>query len=189
MPPNYSVFNQEEKPLYVHTVNPVSQPVTVNDPGAAAAIDGKFFAVSTGSQTVAANGFLVVQGTVPINVGKTIYITRISGGATVNTTIDFFLNANFATTGTSVTPANTNAGSVNTSVVTAKFLSQATDPTTGGVQISSIIQIGGPVVIDINGRYIIPSSTSVRTFYLRLANNANETNLLSININWWELMS
>ena len=148
---------------------------------------GNVYTVSTGSLTISANGYLVVQLTNPANSGRTIYINRISGGATTNTTFDILKNATFSAAGTPLTPTNTNWSYADTSAITGKYLSQSPDPTTGGTLMMSIIQVGGPVVLDFDGMYIMPSSTTNREFYIRLINNANQVNILSVNINWWEL--
>lgn len=189
MSPNKSVFNNENDPLYVQNVTSVSDATVISPQEAAAALDGNFYNISTGSLSVAANGFLTVQLTIPINSNRTIYIARVSGGAITNTTIDIFFNATFAAAGTALTPVNTNTSSSNTSVVTGKYLTGAADPTTGGTRLASIIQTGGPVLVDYDGRIIIPATTTTRTFYIRLANNTNQVNLLSINVGYWELVS
>lgn len=192
---NYSMTNirpisSPSDPLYVSVASTIITPAVVSSPSVKAALDGTYFISSAGSQTVAANQFLLVQHTVPANTNRTIYIQRVSGGAITNTTIDILYNATFAAAGTSIAPINSNLGSSNSSVVTAKFLSSsAPDPTIGGTRINSIIQTGGPVVVDYEGRLVIPSTTSARTFYIRLANNTNQSNILSINVAWWELPS
>ncbi|WP_110113174.1 hypothetical protein [Bacillus sp. CGMCC 1.16541] len=183
------VYNRQTDPLFVSMTSSLTSPTTVVSAAETAAFQGRFFESSTGSQSVAANGFLVVQYTIPANSNRTVYIQRVSGGATTNTTIDILFNATFAAAGTTITPVNSNLASAITSVVTGKYLSQATDPTTGGTRVNSIIQTGGPVVIDYSGRIIIPSTTTDRTFYIRLANNTNQTNILSVNVSWWELVS
>lgn len=189
MPNNFPISSQAN-PLYVSVTSTIITPAVVSSPAVKAALDGTFCMSSTGSQTVAANQFLLVQHTVPANVNKTIYIQRVSGGAITNTTIDIMYNATFAATGTAFTPINSNLGKSTSSVVTGKFLSSsAPDPTTGGTRVNSIIQTGGPVVIDYDGRLVIPSTTSQRTFYIRLANNTNQANTLAINVSWWELPS
>lgn len=144
---------------------------------------GKVYTVSTGPQAVAANGFLLVQLTNPAISGKTMYIDCISGGSITNTTVDMLKNASFADAGTALTPHNTNWSFSDTSIVTGKYLSQATDPTTGGTLLLSIIQTGGPDVVDFGGRYIVSSGQ----LYIRLTNNINQTSALSINITWWEI--
>jgi hypothetical protein len=172
--PNYKVFNDSTGPLIVE------------DLAQQAGRDGTFFVVSTGSQAVVANGFLAVQINIPANVSRTVNISRVSGGASVNTTIDLLFNATFAAAGTALSVINGNAGSTRTSITTAKFISQATDPTSGGTRLNSIIHTGGPLVYDVDGRYIIPSGVLAYTFYVRVINNTNQSNLLSINVSFWE---
>ncbi|GLI07642.1 hypothetical protein YDYSG_36720 [Paenibacillus tyrfis] len=187
MSPNYNPVSGLNQPIYVKSIQTITTPNIVSSPSYAAAQNGTFFAITTQSRSVAANGFLTTQLTNPANSGRTLYIQRVSGGATVNTTIDILLNATFSAAGTSITPVNSNQGSTNTSLTTSKLITQATDPTIGGIIFNSIIQTGGPVVIDFNGEIAIPPTTTNRTFYVRLVNNTNQTNLLSLNISWFEL--
>lgn len=148
---------------------------------------GQVYTACTGSISVSANGFLVLQLTNPAHSGKILYINRISGGATTNTTFDMLKNATFSATGTPITPQNTNWNFSNSSAATIKYLSQGTDPTTGGTNLISIIQTGGPLILDYGGLYIIPYGPTDRELYLRLTNNTNQVNILSINITWWEI--
>lgn len=184
---NCTVSNTPCNPLYVKNTTSLTNPIVTISQASQAAMQGQFFTITTGSQSVTTmNNVLVVQMTIPANSNKTVYIQRVSGGATANTVIDILYNATFAAAGTSQTPVNTNQGSSKTSVVSAKFTT-GTDPTTGGTLVNSIIQTGGPVVIDYDGRLIIPSTTTDRTFYVRLINTSGGTNSLSVNISYWEI--
>lgn len=189
MAPNNSIFNNENGPLFVQSTTSITDATVIESQATAASKNGTFYAVSTGSQSIAPNNFLLLQLTVPINSGKTIYISRVSGGSIANTTIDLFFNATFAAAGTAVTPANFNAGSSNTSVVTAKFIATTPDPTTGGTRLASVIQTSGPIEVNYDGRFIVVATTTTRTFYVRLVNNSSQTNLLSVNVSYWELDS
>ncbi|PZD92984.1 hypothetical protein DNH61_25640 [Paenibacillus sambharensis] len=175
--PNYKVFNE------------FTDPLAIVDPPLQASQDGAFFTVSTGPVSVAANGFLALQLIVPANVSRTVYIARFLGGSSVNTTIDFFFNATFAATGTTLAVVNGNAGISRASNTSSRFITQTTDPTTGGARLNSIIQPGGPLVVELDGRFIVPSGPAARTFYVRMANNTNQTNLLAANISFWEAPS
>lgn len=173
--------------------SPVYAQSTVIDYTTAVSQGGQVYSISTGSQSVAVSGFLTVQVTNPANSNKTIYIERISGGSTTNTTIDILKNATITTgvppTPTTLTINNRNWNSGNNSSMTGKYVTATagTDPTVGGTLLSSIIQVGGPITLLYNGEFIIPSSTIDREFYIRLVNNGNQVNILSINITWWEL--
>ena len=171
-----------------HIVSNANDPLLVlnNQPFADATINGQVYDVSTAEHDVPANGFLTIQLTIPANQGKTIYILRLIGGSTVNTTLDILRNATF-TGGTTITPVNNNWSYTNTSVCTAKYLSQATDPTTGGTNVLSLVQTGGGLLLPFDGRLVIPSSTTDRYFYIRLSNKTNQVNLCSISIAYWEV--
>lgn len=95
-------------------------------------------------------------------------------------------NASFAAAGTSLTPRNTNFGFPDSSVVTAKYISQSTDPTTGGQLLQSFIQPsgGGVIIFDYDGRIKMTPGT---TFVVRLANLAAATSMVN-NISYWETL-
>jgi len=149
---------------------------------------GSLYSVTTGAVSVAASAFLVLQLTNPANSGKTFYINTVSGGSSVTTTMALYQNATFAAAGTPLTPLNLNWNFSNSSIATAKDLTQATDPTTGGTLISTLVQPAGVVNNLYYGSLIIPSGTSSREFYVRLTNAASVNNL-SINVTWWEFQS
>lgn len=169
-------YSNEYETIYVNSI----------DFSAIKSQQGNYYGITTGAQSVVANGFLVVQLTNPANSGKTINISSIRGGATVNTTLDVFKNATFAAAGTPLTPRNRNWAFADASAVTGKWLTQGTDPTTGGTLLASMIQTGGSVDVSYEGRIIIPSATTDRQFYIRLTNNVNQANTLAVTIAWWE---
>ncbi|WP_110113173.1 hypothetical protein [Bacillus sp. CGMCC 1.16541] len=183
------VYNNQRDPLFVSMNSTVTSPTVVTPVAQMAAMEGNFYSVTTGRESVAANGFLSIQLTMPANSNRTIYVQTVFGGATTNTTVDLLFNATFAAAGTAITPVNTNSGSTNTSAIVGKYISQATDPTTGGTLFSSIIQTGGTVTEIYDGAVVVPSTTSDRTLYTRLTNNTNQVNILAITITYWELIS
>jgi hypothetical protein len=164
-----------------------SDPVIVldNQPVTDAANNGQIYDITTGELDVAANGFLAVRMTIPANQNKTIYILRLLGGASVNTTLDIFRNATFSG-GTSITPVNNNWNYSGGSVCSAKYLNQATDPTTEGNLLISIVQTSGGILLPFDGRMVIPCSTTDRYFYIRLKNKTNQINTCSMSFAYWE---
>ncbi|MCR6097493.1 hypothetical protein HXA31_01420 [Salipaludibacillus agaradhaerens] len=177
------VCNSSDNPFYTLSVSQLDNPTVVVPIEELAAEEGVFFAVSTGPTNVPANGFLALQITNPAGSGKEIVISRLSGGATVNTTISVLRNGSFPAAGTALTPRNTNFSASDNSIATAKFISQSSDPTVGGVLINSIVQPGGVFVIEYTGRVRVTPNT---TLLVRTTNNTNQTNLLSLNISYWE---
>lgn len=175
--PNYKVITSASEPLLVLN----------NQPYTDASNNGQVFDVTTGEITMVASGFMTAQLTIPANTDKTVYILRLVGGTTANTTLDLLENAGFAASGTSITPVNNNYNYSGGSVCTAKYLNQATDPTSGGVPLISIVQTGGGTLLPFDGRIVIPSSTSDRTFYLRLRNKSNTTNICAMSLAYWEV--
>ena len=192
---NYKVFNDTSRILntgvYGQNTNGTWQVIKSNDNYSLVVTDqaelygrlGSSYSVTTATQTVASNGFLDVQISNPTGSGKSLHIVGVTGGATTNTTIDLVKNGTFAAAGTTLTPRNINFGFSDSSIATVKWITQATDPTTGGVLVSSLIQIGGAVVVNYNGSWVMPSNT---TLVMRLVNNTNQSNPLSIGLQWWE---
>lgn len=177
------VCNSSDNPFFTRSVNELDSPTVVVPIEELAALEGVFFAVSTGPVSVSANGFLLLQLTNPAGSGKDLIISRLSGGATVNTTISILRNGMFPSVGTTLTPRNTNFSAPDNSVATAKFITQTSDPTVGGVTINSIVQPGGVFVIEYSGRVRVNPNTRI---LIRSTNNTNQTNLLSMNISYWE---
>ncbi|WP_096199097.1 hypothetical protein [Bacillus sp. FJAT-45350] len=182
--PNFNIFNSKNDPLNVFLINTSGSPIftlpvaELEHPTVVVPIEelatenGLLFAGSTGAISVPANGFLTLQLTNPAGAARVLVFSRLSGGATVNTRISILRNGTFTAAGTTITPRNTNFSSPDNSVWTAKFISQASDPTVGGV-----------FVIEYSGRIRINPNT---TMLVRMANNTNKTNLLSLNFSYWQ---
>lgn len=176
---NYKIISSQEEPVYVEASTAAN----------AASAAGKFFSVTTGDQTIPSSGFLALQLTVPADIDKTIYIWRIAGGSQTTAVIDTYRNATFSggTSGTSITPypENWSYASGTTSVI-CQYLISASDPTSGGEPISTVVA-NGLVMASYDGRVIIPSSTSDRTFYVILRNKTNQTNVAAATLAYAEL--
>lgn len=147
------------------------------------ALNGSFYSLTTGSQTVAAANFLVCQVTNPSNSGKFINVNDVLGSSTTPITVDVLRNATFAAAGTAITPRNTNFQFGDNSAMTGKFLVSVTDPTSGGNLLYSINQGNGGPLVDFNGRIIVPSN---QTLYIRLPNTGSTSINLSLTVDWWE---
>ncbi|MFA9456419.1 DUF6143 family protein [Halalkalibacter sp. AB-rgal2] len=177
------VFNTEDQPLYTTNVSTLETPTVVIPIEGLAAKDGVFYALTTDSISVVANGFLTLQLTNPAGSGTQLFISRISGGASVNTSIAVLRNATFPQAGTSLIPRNTNFTLPDNSIATAKFISQVTDPTVGGVNLNTVVQPSGLFIIEYQGRIILNPNT---TMVVRMTNRTNQTNLLSLNMSFWQ---
>jgi hypothetical protein len=174
--PNYKIISSASEPLIVLN----------NQPYTDAAKNGQVYDITTGEINVVANGYLAVQLTVPANQNKTVYILRLIGGSTVNTTLDIYRNATFSG-GTALTPVNNNWNFSGSGASTAKYITQLTDPIIGGTLLISFVQAGGGILLPFDGRIVIPSSTTDRQFTLNLRNRTNQSNLCAISLAYWEL--
>ncbi len=146
---------------------------------------GRLYCISTGLLSVASNNYLCVQLTNPANAGIALYIATVSAGSAVASTMEIFRNATMASPAP-LTPRNRNWSFSDSSLATGGYLNQAADPTTGGILLASLVQTGGQTVREYNGQFILPGTTSNRTFYLRLVNTSNQANTMSATITWWE---
>ncbi len=178
---NNLVFNTSENPLHCSTtvVDPVVSSSLQTDYTSA----GLLYVVSSATVALLASGFLVMQISNPSGSGKNINIAQMSFGTSGNTTVDIFKNATFAVAGTSVTPQNRNTAFSNSSVMTAKYTTSASDPTTGGSLWTSTSLTDGSFYVNYDGTFVVAPNN---TFYVRLTNLTLVVNRMSVNVTWWE---
>lgn len=158
-----------------------TNPVPTVGAAANAARAGSLYYVSTGAIALTLAGFVVLQLTNPASSTKNLFIARFMTGTSASATFDLLRNATFAAAGTTLTPRNANFASPDASVATAKFINQATDPTTGGQLLASLVQTDAALA-DYNGALVV---TPGSTIALR-ASNITLTLTLSLNATWWE---
>jgi hypothetical protein len=171
-------------PQDVEVINTFEEPVITEMSQARAAMAGQNYFLTTEQQSLANNASLFLQITNPAGSGRLIHIGRIAGTANLNTILSLNRNGSFPAAETPITPVNSNFGSANTSVATAKFVNQVANPTVGGVIFQDIIQpnVGGFTIFEYDGQIIMPPGT---TFVIRLlTQQANNTS--SLNISFWE---
>lgn len=174
--PNNNVYNTESKPLFVDQVN------TYTDPGVGtlqewdAAVSGILFVANTSGSISGAQN-LLLQVSNPGGSGKTMYISRISGGISIaGAALTVLKGGTF--TGTTVTPVNFNLGSSGLSSMTSQRLAG----TVGGspVTLTTAVLTAGQYAVDYNGRIVIPPGNSI-TVSVGLGSAT-----ASINMTWWE---
>ncbi|MDM5295326.1 hypothetical protein QUF81_19635 [Peribacillus simplex] len=171
-------------PEEVEVINTFEDPVVTEASQPRAAVSGRNFFLTTQRQSVTNNSSLFLQITNPVGSGKILHMGRIAGTSNSNLVITLNRNGSFAG-GTPLTPVNANFASANTSVATAKFVSQAADPTVGGAIFQDIIQLatGGVVAVEYEGDVVMPPGT---TFVIRTLNNSGGNNVISIDLSFWE---
>lgn len=144
------------------------------------------YSVATGAQSVNASGYLVLEITNPADSNTMIEVIRIEGGTLTPTTIDILRNGPIAVSGVSLNPLNRNWNYADNSAMTAKYVTQDTDPTSGGDLLTSVIQTSGAISMLYDGEYLLPGMTSDSQFSLRIKNNTSDTSTLAISITWME---
>lgn len=176
--PNEAVFNQNSQPLYTEQVNTYIAPGIDTLPEAGAAMSGLLFGFSFAA-TVGTAAPLVMQVSNPAGSGRTVYISRvIASSATAAVSLTLLRNA--TVTGTTATPVNYNFGSAVTSITTARTAVVA--PTGSPATVKSMLLAIGPVIVDIDGRIIVPPGNSL-TLTITISSG---TTAATGNISWWE---
>jgi len=150
-------------------------------------MEGKIYSVATGSQSVAASGYLALEITNPSNSNNMIDVIRVEGGSSSNATIDILRNANLNVSGSLLTPRNRNWDHSDSSLITAKYIAQAADPVSGGDLLTSIIETGGSLSIRYDGEFMIHGEATDETFSIRVRNDTGQINTLSISLTWIEV--
>jgi hypothetical protein len=141
-----------------------------------------YFLATSGPLTMPANSFAGIELHNPIGSNKQVHIAQIIDGATPNTSFTLIRNGTFAG-GTLIPSYNANFSSSHSSGLTVKMISQSSDPFSGALPFLTFIQSSGSIVIDLNGRIILPPNSSLG---IRIANNTPQPNLVGVTISWWE---
>ncbi|WNS43222.1 hypothetical protein [Paenibacillus sp. MMS20-IR301] len=175
--PNDAIFNQNSQPLYTEQVNTYVAPAIDTLPEAGAAMSGLLFGVPFAA-TVTAAAPLVLQVANPGGSGRTVYISRVVG-STGAAAVTLTLLRNATVGGSTTAPVNYNFGSAVTSVTTARTAAAA--PTGSPATIMSMLLAIGPVILDFDGRIIVPPGNS-----LTLTITASSSTAATGNISWWE---
>ncbi|MFC4779401.1 hypothetical protein ACFO9Q_21615 [Paenibacillus sp. GCM10023252] len=174
---NQNVFNNENTPLYVQSTSSYLSPEVVSPPEGSAARNGRLFMTTSASTSVGAGSSLLVQITNPSASGRTLYISRISGGVSAAATFNLY-SGGTVSGGTTPTPFNTQLGSSVTSIATARV---ATGSVTGSPTVfTTVIVAAGMFTFDFTGAIIVPE-TRVLTFSIGTGSLT-----AAANITWWE---
>ncbi|KOY14475.1 hypothetical protein [Paenibacillus xylanivorans] len=192
--PNDHVFNPLNRPVYTSITNTFTSPGIVAPPENNAGITGNLYnAGSTNSTTLGLLGGSVVatvQMSNPAGSGKTLYISRLSGGITVALNLlssfsgSMSLSANGTLTSPStLTPVNSNLSSSNTSVATVRFSAAA--PTGTTTLMATPLQ-AGPFLSNEFGRYVVPPGQSIN---LSISGSLTVGGLMASTsyFAWWEV--
>ncbi|RUS49101.1 hypothetical protein [Cohnella sp. AR92] len=175
---NYSVFNKSNSPLYTQSVNTFSSPAVEGSPDYDAAKSSSLYLLTTNNTTWSGGGnSLLLQVANGSGNTKSMYVSRIFGGATAASTFTLYSGGTI-TGGTTPTPFNTFFGSSSTSTMTTKQLSG----TLGGTPttLASIPFAAGLYSFDFEGGIVVPAN---HTLTVALGPGANTG---SIQIIWWE---
>ncbi|WP_341805915.1 hypothetical protein [Paenibacillus lupini] len=175
---NSSVFNSENSPLYILLNNRYSSPAIVAPPEEDAAASGRFFMVTSASTAVGGGSNLLIQITNPNASGRTLYISKVSGGISAAATLNLY-SAGTVSGGTTPTPFNMQLGNATTSIATARV---ATGSVTGSPTLFyTALLAAGMFEVVFTGGLIVPPNRSVAISVGTGAITA------AANISWWEV--
>ncbi|MWC27355.1 hypothetical protein [Paenibacillus sp. MMS18-CY102] len=173
---NYSVFNNENSPVYMQANNGYTAPAIVSPSEYDAAGNQRLFYLTTGNVSVGSGASLLLQITNPNGSGRTIYVSRIAGGASNSITLTVYSGGTI-TGGTTPAPVNGYLGSATATVVTTK---QNTG-TLGGGPVSIFTAMASDLyVVDFEGAIIVPAN---QTLSVTVGTGSLTA---SINLVWWE---
>lgn len=174
---NNSVFNNENSPVYMLTNNGYVSPVIISPTEYNASTNQRLFCLSTGNVSVGSGASLLLQIANPNGSGRTVYLSRVAGGAS-NTVTLTVASGGTITGGTTPTPVNAYLGSATTSIVTTK---QNTG-TLGGTPTSFFTAMAADIyVVEFNGSIIVPANQTLTV----TAGTGSVT--ASLNLMWWEV--
>ncbi|KJR48378.1 hypothetical protein UF75_1176 [Desulfosporosinus sp. I2] len=150
-----------------------------------AANQGRYYLLDTGVVNVGANHIMALEIDNPIASTKILRISRVTGSSNDDTTITIMRNSSFLAAGTAVTPHVTNFSSTDSSAValTCKWITQPTNPVTGGANIGTFVQNGDPIELDFSGRIVIGAGKSI---VIIVTNNSNQTHPVAMTVAWRE---
>ncbi|MUT65143.1 hypothetical protein [Paenibacillus sp. NEAU-GSW1] len=174
---NFSVFNNENSPLYTLVNNTYSSPAVISSPEGDAVKNGRLFTVTSASTAVGGGSNLLIQITNPNGSGRTLYISQITGGISAAATLNVY-SGGTVTGGTTPTPFNLRFGNATTSIATART-------STGSVGGSPTLFLTallaeGMFNFPFGGGVIVPPNTSISISVGTGAITA------AANITWWE---
>ncbi|RCW49535.1 hypothetical protein [Paenibacillus prosopidis] len=159
----------------------INHPLVTADIAENGSRNGVLYYSTTSTRTVAANGFLSFQLSNPTTANRVALVVRAFSGGQANAT-QFFLRNGTLNGGVTLSGFNGNFGFPDMSQMIPSFSISAVNPVTGGVTITSVLQVGGPPVNETAGRIIVPPGNR---FIVSLQNNAG-ANTFSISVSWVE---
>jgi hypothetical protein len=160
----------------------INNPMVTAGIGENGSRNGVLYYSTTQSQNVVNNGFLTFQLLNTTAANRVARIVRVFSGALTNT-VQFYVRNGTLNGGVTLSGFNGNFGYPDVSQMIPSFSISAANPVTDGVTLASVIQTGGPIIDEEDGRIIVPPGNR---FIVVLQNVANQTNSLSISVSWIE---
>lgn len=159
----------------------INNPMVTADVAENGSLNGVLYYSTTSTQTVATNGFLSFQLSNPTAANRAARVVRVFAGAQVSTS-EFYIRNGTLNGGVTLSAFNGNFAFTDRSQMIPSFSISTVNPVTGGATLVSVLQAGGPPVIEEEGRIIVPPGSR---FIVSLQNLA-ASNILSISVSWIE---
>ncbi|AZN38666.1 hypothetical protein [Paenibacillus albus] len=191
--PNNSVFDQSNGKLFGQLVNTYAAPGVTAPPDNSATVAAREFITTfmTSSSLGILGGSVIasIQISNPSGSGRTLYVSRISGGVGISLSLLSSFNGSLTITraGTisspsTLTPFNTLFGSSATSAMTAR---SSTSAISGGTSFFTVPLNPGMFSFDYTGGLVVPENQSIS---ITVSASLTVAGVLSSNANmsWWE---
>lgn len=191
--PNDYVFDDPNQPVYTNLTNTYTSPGIVAPPETNAGATGNLYVVNAINSTtlglLGGSVTITIQVSNPAGSGKTLYVSRETGGVNVALNLLSSFSGNLSltkggtlTSPTALTPVNSNFGSTRTSVMIAR---SSTAAPTGGTTFYSVPLQAGPFLYNENGRYVVPPG---QTITMSVSASLTVAGLVgtSADLVWWE---
>ncbi len=192
--PNNNVFNPQTQPVYTSNTNTYQSPGIITPPESDAGNVGRLFnSGTTNSTTLGVLGgsvIVTVQLSNPVGSGRTLYVSKLSGGITVSLSLlssfsgSMVLSANGTLASPSTLPSvNSNLSSTNTSVAIVRF---STAAPTGATTLMTMPLQAGPFSSSVYGSYVVPPGQAIN---LTVSGSLSVAGLLASTayFAWWEV--
>ena len=180
-------FNSRNSPTFAQVTNSSSSPVISVVQAQNAATNGKYYIMTTGIISIPKSGFMCIQISNPIDSASNLHLNRITAGTDAATEGFILFGATFSDAGTVIVPINSNANysSVKSSM-NCKYIASASNPTTGGTVLTTLVTptTGGFYDLQFPDIFIVGPGGIL---YLKFQNDTNLTiNNIFLNMGWWE---
>jgi hypothetical protein len=192
MPNNY-VFNDNDQPVYVETVNTFRSPDISAPPEMSASENAVLYSANASASATVVLSLIAAIISVRINnpagSGKTVYISQISGSIGGSSLLSAMsgtfslVKGGTLTSPATVTPVNNNLASTATSSMTVQ---SSTAAISGGTTLASYQLAPGAFSQTFTGSIIVPPGSALCANVTSSSSAIGLTIISALSLIWWE---